>query len=94
MYEADLAEPLGTIKRGAGCNMCAGTGFLGRVGVYEVLSLNDDVRRLLLAGASAKIIREQAIADGMVPMRRDGMLKVKHGLVTPAEILRGVYSIN
>ena len=94
MYEADLAEPLEMIKRGAGCNLCAGTGFLGRVGVYEVLSLNDDIRRLLLAGASAKIIREQAIADGMVPMRRDGMLKVKHGLVTPAEILRSVYSIN
>jgi general secretion pathway protein E len=64
------------------------------VGVYEILSLNDDIRRLLLANASAAAIREQAIADGMVPMRRDGMQKAKQGLVTPAEILRSVYSIN
>ncbi len=94
MYESDLGEQLETMKRGTGCNLCAGTGFLGRVGVYEILSLNDDIRRLLLGNASAAAIREQAIADGMVPMRRDGMLKAKHGLVTPAEILRSVYSIN
>jgi type II secretory ATPase GspE/PulE/Tfp pilus assembly ATPase PilB-like protein len=94
MYEADLGEPLLTMKRGTGCNLCAGTGFLGRVGVYEILSLNDDIRRLLLANASGAAIRDQAIADGMIPMRRDGMLKAKQGLVTPAEILRSVYSIN
>ncbi len=94
VYESDLGEPIERIKRGAGCNLCAGTGFLGRIGVYEILSLNDDIRRLLLAGASAAAIREQAIADGMVPMRRDGMLKAKQGIVTPAEILRSVYSIS
>ncbi len=94
MYEADMGEPLETMKRGAGCNLCAGTGFLGRVGVYEILSLNDDIRRLLLANASGAAIRDQAVADGMVPMRRDGMQKAKQGLVTPAEILRSVYSIN
>ena len=49
---------------------------------------------LLLANAPGAAIRDQAIADGMVPMRRAGMLKVKQGLVTPAEILRSVYSIN
>lgn len=94
MYVADIGEPLESMKRGAGCNLCAGTGFLGRVGVYEILSLNDDIRRLLLSNASGAAIRDQAIADGMVPMRRDGMQKAKQGLVTPAEILRSVYSIN
>jgi general secretion pathway protein E len=93
MYEAELGEKLESMKRGTGCNLCAGTGFLGRIGVYEVLTLNDDIRRLLLANATASQIREQAIADGMVPMRRDGMLKAKQGIVTPAEILRSVYSI-
>jgi general secretion pathway protein E len=94
VFEADLGEKLTMMRRGAGCNLCAGTGFLGRVGVYEILSLNGEIRRLLLAGASAAAIREQAIADGMVPMRRDGMLKVKQGLVTPSEILKSVYSIS
>jgi type IV pilus assembly protein PilB len=94
MYRAELAEPLEAMRRGGGCNLCAGTGFLGRIGVYEVLTMNDDIRKLLLRSASAAAIRDQAIADGMVPMRRDGMLKAKQGIVTPAEILRSVYSIN
>ena len=94
VYEAEVGEPLEVVKRGTGCNLCAETGFLGRIGVYEVLLLNEDIRRLLLSGASANAIREQAIADGMIPMRRDGMLKVKQGVVTPAEILRSVYSIS
>jgi type IV pilus assembly protein PilB len=63
------------------------------VGVYEVLLLNDEIRRLLVSNATASAIRDQALADGMIPMRRDGMLKVKQGIVTPAEILRSVYSI-
>jgi len=92
-YEAEIGEPLTAMKRGAGCNFCAETGFMGRIGVFEILTLNDDMRRLILANASAATIREQAIADGMVPMRRDGMQKVKLGLVTPGEILRSVYSI-
>ncbi len=93
-YEAEIGETLATMKRGGGCNFCADTGYMGRVGVFEILTLNDDIRRLMLSGASAAAIREQAIADGMVPMRRDGMLKAKLGQVTPAEILRSVYSIN
>ncbi|MDE3096901.1 MAG: type II/IV secretion system protein [Chloroflexota bacterium] len=93
-YETDLGEPLVTMQRGDGCNLCAGTGFLGRVGVFEILTLSAGLRRLMLSGASAAAIRELAVAEGMVPMRRDGMLKAKQGIVTPQEILRGVYSIN
>ncbi len=92
-YEAEIGERLAAMKRGGGCNFCAQTGFMGRIGVFEILTLNDDMRRLILANASSAAIREQAIADGMVPMRRDGMQKVKLGLVTPGEILRSVYSI-
>jgi general secretion pathway protein E len=92
-YEADMEEPLETVKRGAGCNLCANTGFMGRTAVFEAMTMNDEVRRLVLAGAPANAIRKQAIADGMVPMRREGMHKVKLGIVTPAEVLRSVYSI-
>jgi type II secretory ATPase GspE/PulE/Tfp pilus assembly ATPase PilB-like protein len=93
-YEAETGEPLESMRRGAGCNLCANTGFMGRIGVFELLVLNEAIRRQVLAGATASAIRDQAVADGMVPMRRDGMLKVKQGIVTPAEILRSVYSIN
>ena len=93
IYEVEVGEKLESVKRGPGCNLCAETGFLGRIGVYEVLLMNDEIRRLLVTGATAAVMREQAIADGMVPMKRDGMLKVKQGIVTPTEILRSVYSI-
>jgi len=93
-YEAEMGEPLDGIKRGTGCNFCADTGFMGRVGVFEALTLNDDIRRLMLSTAPANEIRAQAVADGMVPMRRDGMLKARHGIVTPGEIVRSVYSIS
>ncbi len=92
-YEAEVGERLESMMRGAGCNFCAETGFMGRVAVFEILTLNDEIRRLMIGGAPASAIREQAVADGMVPMRRDGMLKVKQGMVTPGEILRSVYSI-
>jgi general secretion pathway protein E len=93
-YEAEMGERLEVMKRGSGCNMCANTGFLGRIAVFELLMLNDDTRKQVLSGATAAAIRARAMDDGMVPMRRDGMLKAKQGIVTPGEILRSVYSIN
>jgi type IV pilus assembly protein PilB len=93
-YEAEMGERLDVMKRGAGCNMCANTGFLGRIAVFELLVMNDDIRKQVLAGSPAAAVRARAIEDGMVPMRRDGMLKAKQGIVTPGEILRSVYSIN
>jgi general secretion pathway protein E len=93
-YEQEVGERIETMKRGVGCNLCANTGFLGRVGIFELLTLNEEIRKLLLTGAPASAIRDRAVEDGMVPMRRDGMQKTKYGLVTPAEVMRGVYSIN
>jgi type IV pilus assembly protein PilB len=93
-YEQETGEKIESMKRGVGCNLCANTGFLGRVGIFELLTLNEEIRKLLLTGAPASAIRDRAVEDGMVPMRRDGMQKTKYGLVTPAEVMRGVYSIN
>jgi type II secretory ATPase GspE/PulE/Tfp pilus assembly ATPase PilB-like protein len=93
-YEQEIGERLPSMKQGVGCNLCANTGFLGRIGIFELLTLNEECRKLILAGASTSAIRDRATEDGMIPMRRDGMLKAKQGLVTPAEVMRGVYSIN
>ena len=79
---------------GEGCNLCANTGYLGRCGVFEVMVMNEELRRLLLNNTSAAVIRNEAIKEGMIPIWRDGMLKVKHGTTTPYELLRNVYSIN
>ncbi len=93
-YEQEMGQHQANFYHGAGCNLCANTGYLGRTGVFEVLPLSEDGRRLLLEGASAVDIKAQALREGMVTLRRDGMLKVKDGITTPHEVLRNVFSIS
>jgi general secretion pathway protein E len=92
-YEQELGESRREFYYGSGCNFCAGTGYLGRMGVHELLIVSEAMRALLLRRASHAEMRAQALADGLVPMRRDGMLKVREGQTTPHEIIRNVYTI-
>lgn len=92
-FELEMGYPPPTIYEGQGCNFCAETGYRGRVGVFEVLRMSDTLRQMLMRNASAQELREQAQAEGMVPMRRDGMLKVEQGLTTPREVMRNVYTL-
>ena len=73
---------------GAGCNMCAQTGYRGRAGTFEVLTMSDTLRRLFLAEASRDQLWEQALKEGLKPLRHDGMQKVKGGVTTPYEVMR------
>ncbi|HEY81864.1 MAG TPA: type II/IV secretion system protein [Dehalococcoidia bacterium] len=92
-YEEEMGEPREKFYYGAGCNFCSQTGYLGRTGVFELLVMSDQIRQMLLSGASTTEIREQAIKEGMVTMLRDGMLKVKEGITTPSEVLYNVFSL-
>lgn len=92
-YEREMKETREEFVTGGGCSFCANTGYLGRTGIYEVMVVNEAMRRLILDGAPSDDIRAQAIKEGMTPLWRDGMLKVKMGLTTPAEVLRNVFSI-
>lgn len=91
-YEQVMQEPAIDYSAGQGCPTCSFTGFLGRFGVFEVLSVTEEIRTLIVRRAPASEIRELAIKQGMVPMRKDGMLKVKAGLTTPGEVLRNVFT--
>jgi general secretion pathway protein E len=90
-YEEEMGEARTQFYHGAGCNFCADTGYLGRTGVFEVLVMSDEIKRLLIKGASAEEIKAQAVEEGMVPLRHAGMLRVKEGLTTPHEVLRKVF---
>ena len=92
-YEEEIGERPEQLNYGAGCNFCANTGYLGRTGVFEVLLLSEELRRLLLKGASSDEMRARAIGEAMITMRRDGMMKVQQGITTPSEVIRNVYSI-
>lgn len=92
-YEQEMQEPAGQFMLGRGCNFCNGTGFSGRTGVFEVMSVDDSIRKLIASGAGGQQIRAQTLLNGMVPMRHAGILKAKEGITTIGEVLRGVFFI-
>jgi type II secretory ATPase GspE/PulE/Tfp pilus assembly ATPase PilB-like protein len=73
---------------GRGCEKCTHTGFIGRVGIYELMTVNDDVRKLTVAKADSNQIRKKALENGMRTLRDDGWLKVRRGITSIAEVLR------
>jgi general secretion pathway protein E len=77
-----------TLLRGAGCSACRGTGFRGRVGLFELLVMTDDLRDAIAAGASRVQLRTLAAAAGLAPLRSDGWQKVEAGLTTVEEVVR------
>jgi type IV pilus assembly protein PilB len=94
--ELEFAASLGVAKpahlyRGQGCSRCNGTGYYDRIGVFEVLTMTDEVKRLIIAKASHKEIFEAAVQNGMVPLRADAWDKVVAGVTTVSEVLRSVY---
>jgi len=90
-YEKEIGEHREEFLYGSGCEPCAYTGYRGRVGMFEVLHLSDELRIMILRSVSNVEFREQAIKEGMVPLIKDGMLKVKEGITTPSEVLRNAY---
>jgi type IV pilus assembly protein PilB len=93
--DASIAESIkkvstGKIKlyRGKGCEKCAGTGYKGRIGIFEVLEMSEDIARLVLENASADQIEKVAIKDGMLTLMQDGALRVVEGATTLEEVMR------
>ena len=93
-YETELNEKRSEFNVGAGCNFCAGTGYLGRSGIFEVLLVTEAIRRMIVKSAGSDEMRAQAVKEGMLSLWHDGMLKVKAGITTPKEVLRNVFSIS
>ena len=86
-FSAEDAKNLKTFK-GKGCATCNNTGYKGRIGLYEVMEVNDDIRELILIGASSLELRKKAIEDGMITLRESGLHKVRAGLTTLDEVVR------
>ena len=76
------------IYHGKGCNLCSKGGYKGRTGLYEVMEINDELRELILVGASALELKKKALEQGMLTLRRSGLIKVAAGLTTLEEVLR------
>ncbi|MBD3329306.1 type II/IV secretion system protein [Candidatus Dojkabacteria bacterium] len=76
------------LYRGKGCDRCNGTGYQGRVGIFEVLRINEKIVQLMMNSRPASEIHDEAVKNGMISMRQDGYLKALEGITTIEEILR------
>ena len=92
-YEQEMQGTADQFMVGQGCNFCNITGYSGRTGVFEVMSVDESIRKLIASGSSGPDIRSQAMANGMITLRRSGMLKAQEGTTTLAEVFRGVFFI-
>jgi len=90
----ELSSSTPAFYRGTGCNLCADTGYRGRTGIFELLVMSETIRNMLRDRASAGEIRAQAVKEGIVTMRQDGMRKAKEGITSVSEVIRSVFSIN
>jgi type IV pilus assembly protein PilB len=82
-----------TFYRAVGCDQCNHTGYRGRVGIYEVMPVNDKLRRLVAQRGNEAQLRDAAIDAGMISLGEDGLMKVKAGVTTPEELLRVVTEV-
>jgi type IV pilus assembly protein PilB len=89
----DVGFPASDVKeiktfKGAGCSSCNGTGYKGRVGLYEVMEITEELRELILVGASGLELRRKAIEDGMLTLRQSGLEKIRLGMTSLEEVVR------
>ena len=76
------------VMKGKGCQTCNGTGYKGRVGLYEVMEITEGIRDLIMVGATAVEIKRKALEEGMLTLRMSGLEKIKNGVTTVEEVLR------
>ena len=74
--------------KGRGCERCSNTGYKGRVGLYEVMEIGDDMRELILSGASSVELRNKALENGMISLRMSGLQKIREGMTSIEEVVR------
>jgi len=86
-YSPEEAKTV-VVYKGAGCSTCGNKGYKGRCGLYEVLEITDELRELILVGASALELRKKAIEQGMITLRKSGLIKAKTGQTTLEEVFR------
>jgi type IV pilus assembly protein PilB len=85
--DLDAVRKIGFFK-GKGCDTCSGLGYKGRAGLYEVMALSPELRRMILRGASVADMRDQAVAEGMLTLRMDGVVKIAKGVTTLEEVVK------
>jgi type IV pilus assembly protein PilB len=77
-----------TLRKGEGCGKCRGTGYYGRIAIFEVMPISDDIRKLIHHNAGAQEIQRQALKEGMHTLRQSAIHKMNNGVTTLEEVIR------
>ena len=93
IFRREMSQELTTTYRGTGCHLCAGTGYQGRTGIFELLVVSNEIKKMLINNTAIGELKEQAIRDGMLAMKQDGMVKVREGITTFDEVMNSVFTI-
>jgi general secretion pathway protein E len=93
IYTREMLQELPAVYKGTGCHLCANTGYQGRTGIFELLVISEEIQQLIISNASIGKLREQAIREGMLTMKRDGMIKAGEGITTFDEVMKGIFTI-
>lgn len=92
IFIEEIGYPLGQLVRGRGCRQCDYTGYKGRVAILEILPVNGDIRQGVMQRLSRNELKAIGIANGMIPLQEDGIMKAFEGLTTVREVMRVAYS--
>jgi type IV pilus assembly protein PilB len=85
---SESEAPTIELFKGRGCDECNQRGYKGRIGIYEVMRISEDIRELILSGASAIELRRKALEEGMIGLRQSGLQKIRDGVTTIEEVVR------
>ncbi len=92
-YEESGGAPKSSFYHGAGCNFCANTGYKDRIGVYELLTMTSEIRRLVVGWATQEELRNMAVKQGMSTLKQEAIRLVENDITSIAEVIRGMYTL-
>ncbi len=92
-YRASGGPQKETFYRGTGCQLCSNTGYLERIGVYELLTITEEIRQLIVEGVTPSKLRDVAMAQGLRPLRLEGIRLVSEDVTTIEEVVRSIYIV-
>lgn len=93
IFRKEMSQELTTTYTGTGCHLCAGTGYQGRTGIFELLIASSELKKMLINNAGIDELKEQAVREGMLTMKQDGMVKIREGITTFDEVMNSVFTI-
>ncbi len=93
IYQKEIGQELPAVYKGTGCHLCGNTGYMGRIAIFEILIMSEEMQKLLFREISIGELRQEAVREGIYTLKRDGLLKVKEGITTFDEVMQSVFTI-